>query len=989
MLELKNITKTYQPKSGAPVQALKDVSLSFEDKGMVFVLGKSGSGKSTLLNIIGGLDFADSGEISIDGKSTKQFKEKDYDAYRNTYIGFVFQEYNILNEFTVGENISLALELQNRKGEKQKVEEILKEVGLEGYADRKSNELSGGQRQRVAIARAIIKEPKIVMADEPTGALDSETGRGILDTLKRLSRDRLVIVVSHDREFAEEYGDRIIELADGEVISDSNKIEMSEEGGFEAVETKKSVKKSKLPFRRAFYMGAKNMSLKPLRLVVTVIICLISLTFFGLADAIGSFDKDRAAYDSIIKNNYDTVAVTSGAGALDEDLEYLKEQVDIDFLGVVNYGDSFVDLPLTYKRKVYGYDGTDTYYNGMLCGYLPASKVIGDKYKLIEGRTPQNADEIVVSKYTYEQLALGGIRIVDGEDVVYIEPENISTTKDFVDNAYLQVEGADGYVYWDIVGIVDTIADPDGRYSQLKPDAQRDMSLEKYKLLSKECLNYFNYSYHSLGYVSDDAYNAIRGIRQPQQAGLASMGSVVFSKEGSDESSISFASVLNDKDLDKFHILWADGNSHATLQSDEFVIGTNALDNFAKIIPGNKQIELDNTYFGGLIEFSSFAFTIGTIKDYVGLDIGVCETAENLSKESLQEFKDFINAIGSDENDREYGQMLRSVAVRRCFEEIKALLRTDYKLDSNAEDFDDVQWRLLYAGYLMANSIDFYDMIPDIDGGYIDNVVTGQLSGEEIKEKYGMQLYVDIMLKELNEVVFDGVSFTFTYGVKESKFDISPKVVGVYYSDESAATDTCVVNNLLFEEAKKYRTPQYMFLIAQMPKDKGEIKKLVGFQYDDSSYYIHNSVILGMEEKGNTLVLMGKIFLYVGLGLAIFSIVLMSNYISVSIASQKRQIGILRALGAKKSNVFAIFYSESLIISIIYTVLSIVIAAIIGALVGAALASDLGLQITLISFGIRQVLLMLALGLGSSLISSLLSIYSIAKRKPIDCISDK
>ena len=160
-------------------------------------------------------------------------------------------------------------------------------------------------------------------------------------------------------------------------------------------------------------------------------------------------------------------------------------------------------------------------------------------------------------------------------------------------------------------------------------------------------------------------------------------------------------------------------------------------------------------------------FIGSTAKDFAGLYIGVCETAENLSKESLQEFKDFINAIGSDENDREYGQMLRSVAVSRCFEEIKALLRADYKLDSNAEDFDDVQWRLLYAGYLMARSIDFYDMIPDIDGGYIDNVVTGQLSGEEIKEKYGMQLYVDIMLKELNAVVFDGVSFTFTYGDKE------------------------------------------------------------------------------------------------------------------------------------------------------------------------------------------------------------------------------
>ncbi|MDE7208897.1 MAG: ATP-binding cassette domain-containing protein, partial [Clostridia bacterium] len=128
MLEIKNLTRTYKPKKGMPVQALKNVSLSFEDKGMVFVLGKSGSGKSTLLNLIGGLDFADSGEIIIDGKSSKDFKEKDYDSYRNTYIGFVFQEYNILNEFTVGENISLALELQSQKGETGRLEEILKEV---------------------------------------------------------------------------------------------------------------------------------------------------------------------------------------------------------------------------------------------------------------------------------------------------------------------------------------------------------------------------------------------------------------------------------------------------------------------------------------------------------------------------------------------------------------------------------------------------------------------------------------------------------------------------------------------------------------------------------------------------------------------------------------------------------------------------------------------------------------------------------------------
>ena len=223
MLELRNISKTYKPKEGTPVRALKSVTLSFDDRGMVFVLGKSGCGKSTLLNLIGGLDIADSGEIIIEGKSTGSFKESDYDRYRNEYIGFVFQEYNLLEDMTVGENISLAMELQGNTSDKGRLEEILEQVGLKGYAQRKTNELSGGQKQRVAIARAMVKNPKIIMADEPTGALDSTTGKAILDTLKELSESRLVIVVSHDREFAEYYGDRVIELADGKIISDITK----------------------------------------------------------------------------------------------------------------------------------------------------------------------------------------------------------------------------------------------------------------------------------------------------------------------------------------------------------------------------------------------------------------------------------------------------------------------------------------------------------------------------------------------------------------------------------------------------------------------------------------------------------------------------------------------------------------------------------------------------------------------------------------------
>ena len=225
MLEIRNVTKIYRSKTKEQVVALNNVSIAFPETGMVFILGKSGSGKSTLLNVIGGLDSYDSGEFVIMGKSSKDFVGSDFDAYRNTFIGFIFQEYNILDDFSVGANIGLALELQGKKATNEKITDILRQVDLLNFANRKPNELSGGQKQRIAIARALVKDPQIIMADEPTGALDSKTGKQIFDTLKELSKRKLVLIVSHDRDFAERYADRIIELADGNIISDVTKHE--------------------------------------------------------------------------------------------------------------------------------------------------------------------------------------------------------------------------------------------------------------------------------------------------------------------------------------------------------------------------------------------------------------------------------------------------------------------------------------------------------------------------------------------------------------------------------------------------------------------------------------------------------------------------------------------------------------------------------------------------------------------------------------------
>ncbi|MCD8293969.1 MAG: ABC transporter ATP-binding protein [Clostridia bacterium] len=301
MLEIKHLTKTYKTGSrgGAEAAALQDVSVSFEDTGLVFLLGKSGCGKSTFLNCAGGLDAPSSGEIIVDGRSSKDFTQADWDSYRNTCVGFVFQEYNVLDEFSVADNVALALELQGRKHEREKVLEILREIGLEEFADRKPGTLSGGQKQRVAIARALVKAPKIIMADEPTGALDSGTGRQILDLLKSLSKTRLVIVVSHDREFARSFADRIIELADGRIVPDtSGSLCQDPAKGKEKQQSAgsgNSFIRSRLPIGRAIRMGLSGLKVKPVRLVITMILSVAAFVIFGLLSCLMMYNGATVA----------------------------------------------------------------------------------------------------------------------------------------------------------------------------------------------------------------------------------------------------------------------------------------------------------------------------------------------------------------------------------------------------------------------------------------------------------------------------------------------------------------------------------------------------------------------------------------------------------------------------------------------------------------------------------------------------------------------
>ena len=303
MIELKNIKKEYKIKK-KKVQALDNVSLLLPNRGMISILGASGSGKSTLLNIIGGLDSYDSGEMFVDGESTKSFSEKEYAKYRNSYVGFIFQEFCLIEEYTVYENIALVEQLQKGKENQGHIKELLKKIGLEGYENRKIYELSGGQKQRVGIARILVKEPRIILADEPTGALDRKTGKEVMDLLKEISKEILVVFVTHNREYALEYGERIIELKDGKIIKDTKEQQEIEK---EKIEYKS--KEAKLPFKYAFKLGRKLLTHHKIRLSISILLMTLSSMFLIYAYFIFGYDVDEQHFAILKNKNIDTIVI--------------------------------------------------------------------------------------------------------------------------------------------------------------------------------------------------------------------------------------------------------------------------------------------------------------------------------------------------------------------------------------------------------------------------------------------------------------------------------------------------------------------------------------------------------------------------------------------------------------------------------------------------------------------------------------------------------
>ena len=1011
MLQTVNLTKIYKTKKGVTVKALDNVSLTLPDKGMVFVLGKSGSGKSTFLNVLGGLDSMDGGEIIIKGKSAKTFKQSDYDSYRNTYIGFIFQEYNVLEEFSVGANIALALELQGKKADNATINKILKDVDLDGYGARKPNELSGGQKQRVAIARALVKNPEIIMADEPTGALDSTTGKQIFDTLKRLSKEKLVIVVSHDRDFAETYADRIIEFSDGVVISDVERENNSKEeeyspkltfdgdtvsisGDYRLTEedrikineylnaynaddkvklkifnssscvktqntfrptnqkaiihndkeTYKAIK-SKLHLKNSFKIGASGLKIKPVRLVFTILLSFIAFTLFGLADTLGAYNKYDAFTNSISDSNIEFLSISKNNLQRDEHSDYiyeqltklndndiakLKEKTGIDFKGIY----SGVSGNIYYNNNIgpKSMGTSDNYWWDYFRGFMEINQneLSSYGYALLAGKLPEKGvsseyKEIAVSEYVYKVFERYKYK-----DYNSGEEQTISSYNDLLNKNIVLEENI-----YKIVGIINTKFDFN-RYDKLLNYQENAGYGIDIMLLGQEYDSLLNYGPYILAFIAEDDYSTSNNFNN---ININEYGSL----EIQFEDRYDMVSEVAKFDANwSAEIMWL-GETKENLAENEIIITQQIFDNLFndKINEMIDKIQLNNE--DKVINYETFAdIFYGDATQYY-----VIKYATDYIEEACE--NGFLNYIDI----------------------------PDYNLETNRQEII-----MLYVDYINSG----YN-INEFGKETYESIANNSYSKlNELKSKY--------IAMNLNDLTIN-LNYTDYYSNKDME-QKTCKIVGYLSSNDGKPiyyTNLILVNDTYYNELLNGReVGNYNLVMGLMPEDESALKELSKIHYDKSgnvSYVVKNSVTNSLDMVNDMLETMGQVFLYIGIGFAVFAAIMLSNFIATSISYKKVEIGILRAIGSRGNDVFRIFFAESFIVAMINFVLSAVATFIVTFIINDVIRNDYGVLITILNFGLRQIGLLLVVSLGVAFIASFLPVKKIASKKPIDAIRNR
>ncbi len=1065
MLEIRNLVKVYKTKGGAEVRALDGVSVKFEEKGMVFLLGKSGSGKSTLLNLCGGLDSPDAGEIIIKGRSSKDFSQSDFDSYRNTFVGFVFQEYNILNEFSVEDNIALALELQGKNKNKEQVHSILAQVDLENFAKRKPNTLSGGQKQRVAIARALVKNPEIIMADEPTGALDSNTGKQVFDTLKKLSREKLVIVVSHDREFAEIYGDRIIELKDGKIISDVTKtkiaaVDASENISFigndtisvrsgakltesdiqkiqdfllssdedviisngqkEISDFKKAARidengaresfkdtdetayiqkrysadeskfiRSKLPARHALRIGASSLKIKPFRLIFTILLSLISFTLFGLFSTLTFYNELQTAYKTYLSSGYNTLNLNKKYRytvvnyeydtEIDrwesydttlftpEDVEKFNQNYEQGALGVYNYSErasnSFAIENVTEVQS------SSSYYKVSVTGFaeLRSTTYWQDIMLTDTDLSSLGVSDVVISSYLFDSIKNAELLDSAGNKITLNNYGDI-VGKQLILNASRQTK-----IPLTVKGVYNQ--ELPKKYDYLKEGKNDPESQKLSHQLDNEIANgmYLNVL------VSEQFYQTHKQEFDSLNDGYVDYGFswlqnnfYVYAKnDEACEHIISYLSNINQlpqqQGAKAKRLAFFDGRTSDTLLDGETVVPFYALDRAV-----NNMIEKEH--------------------EKQNMETAPLQQQANelqLQANDLQEEAYQLRNEGKTEeaNQKEAEAEALTVQISEIWEQLTEINLQYEDFFEKIEKFRSILQQKRYTQTIQ-------------DG---DNIIYQDVYATEEEITEALQNMLAFFEQYENDTEISGelnVKLVLSDSYREY---CSTKIVGFYYAEinmqESgfffSASDYAKIRKDFGQSRSQQHLTNYQLtddaiynsIVIPFPSSENLMKILRQenkYNNDDTCFFIRSEISDQLMTINDTIGILEKVFLWVGIVMAVFAMLLLFNFISVSITNKKKEIGILRAVGARSTDVFKIFYSESAIITAICFVLAMVASFVICDILNRQLAGTLGAAIFV--FGPLSWLVLLSIALVTSFIATFLPVYGIAKKKPVESI---
>ncbi len=978
MLQVKNLTKIYKTKNGTDVRALDGVCLQFPETGMVFLLGKSGSGKSTLLNVCGGLDSPTSGEITVKGRSSKNFSQSDFDSYRNTFIGFIFQEYNILNEFSVEDNIALALELQGKPKDKAAVRALLEEVDLKGLGKRKPNTLSGGQKQRIAIARALVKKPEIIMADEPTGALDSATGKQVFDTLKKLSKNKLVIVVSHDRDFAEQYGDRIIELKDGKILSDVIKTQVEQESVTENISTLGDI----LCIKRGEDLTDKEFDtiktfLKKSKQDVVIASNEKDIQNFKKASRINDSGEKE------VFTNTQTEKITVRKYSPEESRFIrsklpLKHAIKIGLSGLKSKPIRllFTILLCTIAFILFGllstlsfYDSESTFRETLITGQNDRIRIEKQYTSTVtwyyNGEEESKYTEIRMGKFSEAELSefktqfgedvFGGIT-ADGEISVRSSSvnywrNNISAFAYLPENNSLR-NRINGEYPKDENGIVISSYMAESLFNCKLYNSEGDaMELSAPEDLIGKTIKVNGVDYNVTGILD---------------AGTLPEKFNVLKTEGEDQERLlyDFMSVLRDG---LYQVIFVHEDALQQLEKRyDYYSYDNAYDRTVSLLPAMSQEDYPqygNGYYYGYTQYTD-------AKSYLHIIPGKTapERGETIVTDTY--FYELASTLLHEKfKEAEYTEEIARIT------QLPMDLRNGgtWEYDEEKED-----------SYL----IEFTE----------EEMVTKTKELISILNQYHINLSLKMKFFSQGDQTAVGDEYHYS-------------IIGIYMTETdefNGGENRLILNDAeakeLWEKQKlmagdyveavsNYKEdPNALFSRVYVPYDHSQAHTDIFWQmytnekYDevDSRIYLAGSFVDDLRFADEIVKSLSQVFLYVGLVLAVFAALLFSNFISVSISQKKRDIGILRAVGARSFDVFKIFFSESFFISLICVVLSSAGCIILCNIINAELS--VGIGASLLVFGPLSFGVLILIALLTAVIATFLPVNNAARKKPVDSI---